>query len=103
MVVRAMQQSDILSLAHLRLDGRRGEEQRRVRYKAGLPAGAAGLCRGADGWSYLESGLNRVLVGVQGPREGPRGVMDKVRVLVTTVTFHYLFSMIYNIVANVIC
>jgi ribonuclease PH len=81
-----MQQADILALAHLRMDGRRGEELRQLKYKLGLSSGgAAGSSASsvADGSCYLEQGLNKVLVLVLGPREPPaqgaRPTGDKVR------------------------
>lgn len=79
-----MQQADILALAHLRVDGRRGEELRQLKYKLGLSSGAAAgsSSSGADGSCYLEQGLNKVLVLVNGPREPPsmgaRPLGDKV-------------------------
>ena len=81
-----MQQADILALAHLRSDGRRGPELRQLKYKLGVSSGGAAGCSGragADGSCYLEQGLNKVLVLVHGPKEPPaqggRPVGDKVR------------------------
>lgn len=80
-----MQQADILALAHLRMDGRRGPELRQLKYKIGVSSGAAAgsSTAGADGSCYLEQGLNKVLVLVHGPREPPsqggRPAGDKVK------------------------
>lgn len=79
-----MQQADILALANLRIDGRRGQELRQLKYKIGLTSGGAAGCStsGADGSCYLEQGLNKVLALVLGPREpttqGARPSGDKV-------------------------
>jgi hypothetical protein len=79
-----MQQADILALAGLRVDGRRGNELRQLQYKLGLWSGAAAGAGGggADGSCYLQQGLNKVLVLVHGPREpgmqGGRPAGDKV-------------------------
>ncbi len=59
-----MQHADILALAHLRIDGRRSEELRQVKYKIGITSGAAAGSNSnlvADGSCYLEQGLNKVL------------------------------------------
>jgi exosome complex component RRP41 len=60
-----MQNSDILALAGLRIDGRKGDELRRVNFKLCL-------ANNADGSAYLEQGLNKVLVHVHGPHEPTR-------------------------------
>lgn len=44
-----MQNSDILSLAHLRTDGRRYDELRTIKHKLSL-------FNGSDGSAYLEQG-----------------------------------------------
>ncbi len=70
-----MQQAEILSLAGLRLDGRRFNELRKIKYKIGVE-------NTADGSVYLEQGLNKVLVMIHGPKErknkGNEGNNDKV-------------------------
>ncbi len=68
-----MIQADILSFAGLRTDGRKADELRRIRHKLSVFL--------ADGSSYLESGLNKVLVVVTGPMEPCKSndqVVDKV-------------------------
>jgi exosome complex component RRP41 len=57
-----MQQAEILAIAGLRLDGRRFNELRRIKYKIGVE-------NTADGSTYLEQGLNKVLVLIHGPKE----------------------------------
>eukprot|EP01039_Chlorochromonas_danica_P003182 gene3182-3484_t len=57
-----MQNQEILSLAGLRIDGRRHDELRRLQHRIGLVAHA-------DGSAYMEQGLNKVLVAVLGPQE----------------------------------
>lgn len=57
-----MQNAEILALAGLRVDGRRENEIRSIKYKFGvIPM--------ADGSVYFEQGLNKVLVIVHGPQE----------------------------------
>jgi len=59
-----MQHAEILSLAGLRIDGRRPTDIRRLHHKIGAVSGTA-----ADGSVYFEQGLNKVLVMVHGPQE----------------------------------
>jgi exosome complex component RRP41 len=60
-----MQHADILALAGLRVDGRKPSDLRQLKLKTGVvPA--------ADGSSYLEQGLTKVLAIVHGPHEPPR-------------------------------
>lgn len=70
-----MQNAEILALAGLRVDGRRAEDLRTIRYKFGVvPL--------SDGSVYFEQGLNKVLVMVHGPQEhsggGGEGARDGV-------------------------
>lgn len=91
-----MQQADILALANLRVDGRRCQELRQLKYKIGLSSGAAAGCSssGADGSCYLEQGLNKVVALVHGPCEPPaqgtRPMGDKGSVSVSII--HSPFS-----------
>jgi exosome complex component RRP41 len=57
-----MQNHDIVSLGELRIDGRKYHEVRKMNHNIGLN-------RSADGSAYLEVGLNKVLVLIQGPEE----------------------------------
>jgi hypothetical protein len=57
-----MQYADILAIANLRIDGRRYNEQRNIKYKIGVELQA-------DGSAYFEQGLNKVLVMIHGPQE----------------------------------
>ena len=72
-----MQNFDVLELAELRVDGRRYLELRPMQHRIGLLSYA-------DGSAYLEQGLNKVLVIVNGPQE-PRkrdsAMPDKVSTL----------------------
>lgn len=54
------------TLAHLRLDGRRWNELRRINGQISTQAAA-------DGSSYLEMGNTKVICTVQGPVESRRG------------------------------
>jgi hypothetical protein len=60
-----MQQSEILALAGLRIDGRRFNELRKIKYKIAVSQQQSA----ANGSTYLEQGLNKVLVEVYGPKE----------------------------------
>lgn len=60
-----MQYSEILSLATLRLDGRKYNEIRKIKYKINLESSSSNF----DGSCYLEQGLNKVLVYIKGPIE----------------------------------
>ena len=57
--------TSIYSLAHLRLDGRRWNELRRIHGQISTQAAA-------DGSSYLEMGNTKIICTVNGPRERPR-------------------------------
>lgn len=59
---------EILALAGLRADGRKSNEMRRIRHKLSLFS--------SDGSTYLETGLNKVLVIVTGPME-PRNSTEQ--------------------------
>ena len=61
-----MQHAEILALAGLRVDGRREDDVRTVRFTLGVASQA-------DGSVYLEQGLNKVLVLVHGPHEQDGG------------------------------
>lgn len=65
-----MQHANILAIAGLRTDGRRSNEIRQIKHKIGV------VTSGVDGSSYLEQGLNKVLVMVNGPQEPLRRVAD---------------------------
>jgi len=54
--------ADLLQLAGLRADGRSFTDLRNLRHKIGL-------FTEADGSAYLEQGLNKVLILVNGPQE----------------------------------
>ena len=57
-----MQNQEILELANLRIDGRKYNQIRRLKHKiGGFP--------NVDGSAYMEHGLNKVLVLVNGPQE----------------------------------
>ena len=61
-----MQHAEILALAGLRVDGRRENDVRSVKFRYNVvPL--------ADGSVYYEQGLNKVLVMVHGPQEGGGG------------------------------
>jgi exosome complex component RRP41 len=60
-----MQIADILGIAGLRIDGRRGNEIRKLKTKLNVENTADGSC-------YLEQGLNKALVLVHGPHEPSR-------------------------------
>jgi ribonuclease PH len=62
-----MHNADILSLAGLRIDGRRGDEIRNIRHNIGFDKTLA-----SDGSLYFEHGLNKVAVMVTGPHESAR-------------------------------
>ena len=66
-----MLHADILSLAGLRVDGRKAEELRSIRFKVG-----AGHYPSSSGSCYVEHGLNKVLVLVYGPQESSRRNME---------------------------
>ena len=57
-----MQNQEILELANLRIDGRHFDQIRKLKHKIGL-------FQHVDGSCYLEHGLNKVLVLVNGPQE----------------------------------
>lgn len=57
-----MQQAEILAIAGLRVDGRRFNELRKIKYKLDID-------NLSDGSTYLEQGLNKVLVLIDGPKE----------------------------------
>ena len=59
-----MQNSDILSLAGLRIDGRRFGELRTMKCKIGFDKTMS-----SDGSVYFEHGLNKVVVMINGPVE----------------------------------
>ncbi len=60
----------------IRLDGRKTDEIRPLKIKAGVLKNAKGSC-------YLEWGYNKVLVSVQGPREVlPKHLSDPLRALI---------------------
>ena len=61
--------ADLMNLAGLRADGRSFTDLRRIRHKIGLFSEA-------DGSAYLEQGLNKVLILVNGPQE-PRKSSDQ--------------------------
>ena len=64
-----MQTAELLQIAGLRADGRRFHELRRMRHKISLiPT--------ADGSAYLEQGLNKVVVIINGPQE-PRKSLEQ--------------------------
>jgi len=65
-----MQHANILAIAGLRTDGRRCNEIRQIKHKIGV------VTSGVDGSSYLEQGLNKVLVTVNGPQEPLRRGAD---------------------------
>lgn len=73
-----MQNYEILALAGLRVDGRRHNELRRLQHRIGVVPNA-------DGSAYMEQGLNKVLVIVQGPHEPRKRElgMEKVTLLLT--------------------
>eukprot|EP01041_Mallomonas_annulata_P006416 gene6416-12971_t len=60
-----MQHANILSIAGLRIDGRRNNELRHVKHRIGVS-------KSADGSAYFEQGLNKVLVIINGPQEPSR-------------------------------
>ena len=64
-----MQNTDILALAGLRIDGRRPEDLRTIRHRLAV-------AETADGSAYLEQGLNKVMVMVHGPQEPKRKLND---------------------------
>ncbi|RYH07335.1 hypothetical protein EON65_41875 [archaeon] len=57
-----MQNLEILALAGLRIDGRKANEIRHIEHRIGV-------LQGVDGSAYLEHGLNKVIVSIQGPQE----------------------------------
>lgn len=57
-----MQNQEILELANLRIDGRQFDQIRKLKHNIGL-------IPKADGSAYLEHGLNKVLVILNGPQE----------------------------------
>ena len=57
-----MQHAEILSLAGLRVDGRRPDELRTLRHSFGVNPEA-------DGSVFYEQGLNKLIVNVHGPHE----------------------------------
>lgn len=59
--------TSIYALSHLRLDGRRWNELRRVHAQISTQAAA-------DGSSYLETGNTKVICTVSGPAEVRRGL-----------------------------
>jgi ribonuclease PH len=64
-LVGRMQQSEILALAGLRIDGRRFNELRKIKYKLAVSQQQSA----ANGSTYLEQGLNKVLIEIYGPKE----------------------------------
>ena len=58
--------TSIYALSHLRLDGRRWNELRRIHAQISTQAAA-------DGSSYLEMGNTKVICTVSGPAEARRG------------------------------
>ena len=62
-----MQHAEILSLAGLRIDGRRPEEMRSLRHTFGVNPEA-------NGSVFFEQGLNKLMVNVHGPHEPTRRV-----------------------------
>lgn len=62
-----MHNADILSLAGLRIDGRRCDEIRTMRHNIGFDKTLA-----SDGSLYFEHGLNKVAVIVTGPQESAK-------------------------------
>mmetsp|Transcript_1919 Transcript_1919/g.2006 ORF Transcript_1919/g.2006 Transcript_1919/m.2006 type:complete len:109 (-) Transcript_1919:559-885(-) len=69
-----MQHANILAIAGLRIDGRRNNELRDIKYKIGLNPSA-------DGSTYFEQGLNKILVVVNGPQEPSRRSGDNTSAL----------------------
>jgi exosome complex component RRP41 len=67
-----MQNSEILALAGLRVDGRRPDEVRSMRHQFGVSPEA-------DGSVYFEQGLNKVMVNVHGPREPSKRPEDETK------------------------
>jgi exosome complex component RRP41 len=57
--------AEICAIAGLRTDGRRNNDLRLVKLRAGVT-------RGADGSCYYEQGLNKIIAIVHGPQEPPR-------------------------------
>lgn len=70
-----MQNRDLLDLAQLRNDGRRSHEFRPFKHRIGLVPSS-------DGSAYMEQGLNKILVLINGPKEPKKksndGFNDKV-------------------------
>ena len=64
-----MQHAEILSLAGLRVDGRRPDELRTLRHSFGVNPEA-------DGSVFYEQGLNKLIVNVHGPHEPTRRVLQ---------------------------
>ena len=64
--------TSIYALSHLRLDGRRWNELRRIHAQISTQAAA-------DGSSYLEMGNTKVICTVSGPAEVRRGVGQEER------------------------
>ena len=60
-----MQQSEILALAGLRIDGRRFNELRKIKYKLSVSQQQSAV----SGSTYLEQGLNKILIEIYGPKE----------------------------------
>lgn len=58
--------SSTYALAHLRVDGRRWNELRRIHGQMSTQAAA-------DGSSYFEMGNTKIICTVLGPRQQPRG------------------------------
>mmetsp|Transcript_1920 Transcript_1920/g.2008 ORF Transcript_1920/g.2008 Transcript_1920/m.2008 type:complete len:92 (-) Transcript_1920:679-954(-) len=73
-----MQHANILAIAGLRIDGRRNNELRDIKYKIGLNPSA-------DGSTYFEQGLNKILVVVNGPQEPSRRSGDNTSALVLSI------------------
>lgn len=82
-----MQYSEILSIASLRLDGRKYNEIRKIKYKLNIENI---LC---DSSIYFEQGLNKVLILLKGPIELQSKGND---LLNEKVCFYSFFSQILS-------
>jgi len=94
-----MQNADILLLAGLRIDGRKDNELREFKHSIGVSSGGFGGSTQCDGSAYMELGLNKVLVLINGPREAKKRnneIIDseKVREIINHTFLVYIILLI---------